>query len=50
MITSLNDSESVDRAFAAGAVDYVTKPIHWPILRQRVRRLIQTSRAMELEA
>ena len=50
MITSLNDSESVDRAFAAGAVDYVTKPIHWPILRQRVRRLIKTSRAtMELE-
>ena len=50
MITGLDDSESVDRAFAAGAIDYVTKPIHWPILRQRVRRLIQTSRATtELE-
>ena len=45
MITSLDDPESVDRAFAAGAIDYVTKPIHWSILRQRVRRLIQTSRA-----
>jgi diguanylate cyclase (GGDEF)-like protein len=31
----------VDQAFAAGAVDYVTKPIHWAILRQRVKRLIQ---------
>lgn len=41
MITGLEDPESVDRAFAAGATDYVTKPIHWPILRQRVRRLLQ---------
>ncbi|MBD1828356.1 PleD family two-component system response regulator [Microcoleus vaginatus GB1-A2] len=41
MITSLEDKESVDRAFAAGADDYITKPIHWAVLRQRVRRLIQ---------
>ncbi|MBD2102263.1 PleD family two-component system response regulator [Leptolyngbya sp. FACHB-261] len=40
MITGLEDSESVDLAFAAGAADFVTKPIHWPVLRQRVRRLI----------
>ncbi len=41
MITGLNDQESVDRAFAVGATDYVTKPIHFAVLRQRVRRLIQ---------
>ena len=41
MITALEDPESVDRAFKAGATDYVTKPIHWPVLRQRVRRLLQ---------
>jgi PAS domain S-box-containing protein len=40
MITSLDDSESVDRAFAVGATDYLTKPIHWAVLRQRVRRLL----------
>ncbi|WP_017714868.1 response regulator [Kamptonema formosum] len=40
MITSLDDPQSVDRAFEAGAADYVTKPIHWTVLRQRVRRLI----------
>ena len=40
MITGLNDEESVDHAFEAGAVDYVTKPIHWAVLRQRVRRLL----------
>ncbi|HEY9781294.1 MAG TPA: hybrid sensor histidine kinase/response regulator [Leptolyngbyaceae cyanobacterium] len=43
MITSLRDAESVDRAFAAGATDYVTKPFHQDVLCQRVRRLIQQS-------
>lgn len=43
MITGLDDQASVDRAFAVGATDYVTKPIHFPVLRQRVRRLIQQS-------
>ncbi|WP_052128826.1 GAF domain-containing protein [Neosynechococcus sphagnicola] len=42
MITGLEDQRSVDQAFAAGATDYVTKPIHLPVLRQRVRRLLQT--------
>ncbi|HEY9646472.1 MAG TPA: response regulator, partial [Chroococcidiopsis sp.] len=40
MITSLDDQQSVDMAFASGADDYVTKPIHWAVLRQRVKRLI----------
>jgi len=43
MITSLDDEQSVDLAFAAGATDYVTKPIHWAVLRQRVRRILQAS-------
>jgi signal transduction histidine kinase len=47
MVTALNDRESVDRAFAAGATDYITKPIHWAVLRQRMRRLLQVSWAME---
>lgn len=41
MITGLDDQASVDRAFDAGATDYVTKPIHWAVLRQRVRRLLR---------
>jgi len=47
MITALEDQDSVDRAFAAGATDYITKPIHWAVLRQRVYRLLQASRATE---
>ena len=44
IITCLDDRASVDRAFAAGASDFVTKPIHWAVLRQRVRRLLHESR------
>ena len=44
LITGLNDDASVDRAFAAGATDFITKPIHWAVLRQRVRLLLQASR------
>src|ERR687886_1408421 len=47
MITALEDRESVDRAFEAGAIDYITKPIHWAVLRQRVRRILEASRATE---
>jgi diguanylate cyclase (GGDEF)-like protein len=43
IITALDDQESVDRAFAVGATDYITKPIHFPVLRQRVRRLLNQS-------
>ncbi|MDX2096599.1 MAG: PleD family two-component system response regulator [Leptolyngbyaceae cyanobacterium bins.59] len=50
MITVLDDQDSVDQAFAAGATDYITKPIHWAVLRQRVRRLIeQTQLRQQLE-
>lgn len=40
MITGLYDQPSVDRAFTVGAIDYITKPIHWAVLRQRVARLL----------
>ena len=48
MITCLDDEKSVDRAFAVGASDYVTKPIHWAVLRQRVRHLLRTKQAEEI--
>lgn len=50
IITGLDDEASVNWAFEAGATDYVTKPIHWAVLRQRVRRLLreaQLSRELE---
>ncbi|WP_310423563.1 PleD family two-component system response regulator [Chamaesiphon sp. VAR_48_metabat_135_sub] len=47
MITSLDDNDSVDRAFASGATDYITKPINLSILRQRVRNLIRQSQLIK---
>lgn len=46
IITALEDPESVDLAFEVGATDYITKPIHWAVLRQRVRHLLQASQAL----
>jgi diguanylate cyclase (GGDEF)-like protein len=51
IITALDDRESVDHAYEVGASDYVTKPIHWAVLRQRVRRLLeQANLRQQLEA
>ncbi|MEH2245297.1 GGDEF domain-containing response regulator [Nostoc sp.] len=51
MITCLDDEESVNRAFDAGATDYVTKPIHLPVLRRRLRGLLQQAQVYkQLEA
>lgn len=44
MITGLEDEQSVNSAFEAGATDYITKPIPWAVLRQRVKRLLFQSR------
>lgn len=37
MLTGLADSDSAAKAAAAGATDYVTKPINWRLLGQRIR-------------
>ncbi|GAB1256637.1 hypothetical protein NBRC116494_11390 [Aurantivibrio plasticivorans] len=42
MITSLNDEGTLERAFNAGATDFILKPINMTILRQRVSRLTHT--------
>lgn len=41
MITSLEDENSVNLAFEAGATDYISKPINWAVLRKRLSRLLQ---------
>ncbi|MES2879067.1 MAG: EAL domain-containing protein [Pseudomonadota bacterium] len=45
MITALEDSASIERAFAVGASDYIPKPIHLAVVNQRVRRLVDATRA-----
>lgn len=45
IITALDDERYIERAFAAGATDYIPKPVHFAVLRQRVGRLLHASRA-----
>ncbi|HNG93634.1 MAG TPA: PAS domain-containing protein [Acidobacteriota bacterium] len=40
MITAVNEPDIVDQAFAVGVADYFVKPINWPVLRQRIKRLL----------
>jgi len=43
MLTGLNDIDAIEQAFYVGATDFITKPINWPILAQRVRYAMRTS-------
>lgn len=47
MLTGLNDVDSVDNAFNAGATDFITKPINWSLLGQRVRYSIHARELYE---
>jgi diguanylate cyclase (GGDEF)-like protein len=40
MITGLDDDISVERAYEVGAIDFITKPIKWAVLKHRVRSVI----------
>jgi len=47
MLTGLNDTESIERAYHDGATDFITKPINWTLLSHRVRYAIRASLAAE---
>jgi len=40
MATSLDDDESIARAFEVGASDYITKPFNWSVLKHRTIRML----------
>jgi len=40
MITGLDDDASVERAYEVGAIDFITKPIKWAVLKHRVRGVV----------
>lgn len=48
-ITALNEAEDEARAFEAGGVDFITKPISPPVVRARVRTHLSLVRAEELK-
>lgn len=42
MLTGLDDDASVERAYEVGAIDYITKPIKWAVLKHRVRSVVNS--------
>ncbi|HEV7803500.1 MAG TPA: EAL domain-containing protein [Burkholderiales bacterium] len=45
MMTGLDDSDSINRAYEVGATDFIAKPIAWPMLGHRVRYMLRANRA-----
>ena len=44
MLTGADDYAAIDRAFAARATDFISKPFQWRLLLQRVRYALRTGR------
>jgi len=47
VLTGHDDDESITRAFAVGATDFVSKPMRWQLLGHRVRYLLRASNALD---
>jgi len=47
MVTGLDDSASIERAYEAGATDFVVKPLNWPLLAYRLRYVLRGARTIE---
>lgn len=47
MLTGLDDVNSIDRAYEAGATDFFTKPINHSLLVHRLRYLLRARRTMD---
>lgn len=47
MVTGMDDIESVERAFDAGATDFISKPINWTLIGYRVRYLLRGHQVLQ---
>lgn len=45
MLTGLDDLDSINRAYEAGATDFISKPINWGVLGHRVRYMLRAAAA-----
>ena len=41
MVTSLNSTECIERAYAVGATDFVVKPVSWQVVWHRLRYMLR---------
>jgi diguanylate cyclase (GGDEF)-like protein/PAS domain S-box-containing protein len=47
MLTGLDDTGSIERAYAAGATDFITKPINWTLLTHKLRYALRGASMIE---
>lgn len=47
MVTGFDDAESINRAYEAGATDFISKPLNGMLLRHRVRYLLRAGKALQ---
>ena len=47
MVTGCDDTASIDRAYEAGATDFIAKPINWTLLTHRLRYVMRGARTIE---
>lgn len=45
--TGLDDVDSIEKAYEAGATDFIGKPLKWTILKHRVRYMLRSARAFD---
>lgn len=43
MVTSLDKLEDIEQAFGAGATDFMTKPLKWPLFTHRIRYMLKAN-------
>ena len=46
MVTGCDDTPSIDRAYEAGATDFVVKPVNWALLAHRIRYVLRGARTI----
>jgi len=50
MVTSVDDAVSIQRAFDAGATDFILKPVNWPLFQRRLDSvLVEWNSSQELD-
>ncbi|HTK35921.1 MAG TPA: hybrid sensor histidine kinase/response regulator [Caulobacteraceae bacterium] len=47
MATGLEGEDSIAKAYVVGATDFISKPLQWTILRQRVRYMLRSAAAFQ---
>lgn len=46
MVTTLEDKKAIRTCYEAGATDFMTKPVNWMILQQRMQYMLRASQAL----